>query len=312
MEQTVIRPNITLYKPPKKRFGGCFGLFIETKEGNVLIDGNFPEVPMRQFLNKNKVDFYFVTHFHMDHTAHVHYIEEWTDAKILMPKQEAHIIEDLDNLIEFAGIAAAGLTDAWRDFGNKMLKFKPCKSVEPFTPGETFTFEDITLSTIHLPGHSPGHPGFVISNQSNDEKILHVTDLGLDAFGPWYGFIEICSLPAYFQSIDTVETLSQDCKFLVSSHLDVITQNFASYIDHVRHKIIERDDLILNTLKKHRNPLTVEEMNSLDLVFPISKFTPPQQLLYEFWGENFLKHNLNRLLGLGKITQTKGAYSLVD
>ncbi len=314
MEKTIIQPNITLFKPPKQRFGGCYGLVIETgKSEKILIDCNFPGELMDPFLHliNNEVQYYFVTHFHMDHTAHVHLIEEKTSATIFMPKQESHIITDLNNLIEFAGIDKAGLADVWRTFGYKILKFKECKSVEAFTPGTKFQFDDITISTLHLPGHSPGHTGFIISDFSDkEEKILHVADLGLDPFGPWYGFEKICSLPDYFNSIEKVEKLLKDCRYLLSSHTDIFTENFTSIINNVRLKILKREDLILNAIKSSRSPLTLDQLNALELIFPINKFAPPERFLYQFWSKNFLIHHLSRLIAQKKICYVNNAYSI--
>jgi len=312
MEQTDIIPNVSQLKLPKThRFGGSHGLLIEAGiSGNILIDCNFPKQLMRRFLKSlnNRVDYYFVTHFHMDHTAHVHLIEEWTKAAILMPKQEIHCIKDLNNLIEFAGIGAAGLAEHWKEFGYKILKFRECKSVESFTPGTKFTFGDISIQTLHLPGHSPGHTGFIISSSSHKEKILHVADIGLDSFGPWYGFENICSLSAYFESIQKVENLLQDCDFLVSSHTDVFTNNFETSVNQMRLKIMERENLIYNTIKNHKNPISIDQINALDLIFSKNKFSTPQKELYQFWERGFLQHHLARLLKQQKISQTNSNY----
>ncbi len=314
MEKTILSPNITLYMPPKKRFGGCHGVVLETGDsGTVFIDCNFPEILLKPLLKSlgNKLEAYFVTHFHMDHTAHVHLIEESTTTKIFMPKQESHIITDLDHLIEFAGIDKAGLANVWRDFGYKMLKFKPCKEIEPFAPGQKFEFGDIIINTIHLPGHSPGHVGFIIVDNIHGEKFLHVSDLGLDLFGPWYGFLTVCSLPDYFKSISFIRNLKKDYRVLLSSHTNAITQNFDACYNHITNKILQRENMIMNILKSSPGGLTLDQLSSTDLIFPMSKLKPLEIPLYQFWQKNFVQHHLQRLLLNGSINQKADLYSAV-
>ncbi|HUY01631.1 MAG TPA: MBL fold metallo-hydrolase [Candidatus Deferrimicrobium sp.] len=312
MEQINIYPGIWLIKPPRSQtFGGCYGLVIKSdRDEIILIDCNFPKELMEKFLLSldNQVDYYFITHFHMDHTANVHFIEEWTEADILMPQQEIHCIRNLNNLIEFVGANTTALKDAWKHFGYEMLQFKECQSARPFNPGTLFTFGNVSLQTLHLPGHSPGHTGFIISNSSSKDRILHVADLGIDSFGPWYGNMIICNLSDYLQSIQKVETLIQDCNILLSCHTDAFTSNFQSIIEGMRIKIIVRDGLLLNAIKGHLNPITLEELKALDLFFSKNKFSPLQRQLYSFWEENFLQHHLIRLIQQQKIIQDQDTF----
>ncbi|NVM53775.1 MAG: MBL fold metallo-hydrolase [Candidatus Helarchaeota archaeon] len=304
MEQMSILPNISLFKQPKsKTFGKSYGVYINTDEHtNILIDCNFPEKNLNPFLGsiENQVDYYFITHFHLDHTSHVQLIEErFPDATILMPRQEIECITDLNYLMEFAGISRAGFADEWRTFAYKILGFKECKSVQPFNPGTKFRFGSTTLQTIHLPGHSPGHTGFCITDDTHEGNILHVSDIGIDSFGPWYGFLNICSLADYFQSVEKLEKLIQKSTFMISSHSDLLTESFGYYLNQIRVKIAHRDEIILQSLND--NPaLTLERLNALNLIFPKGKLPPLLKKLFYFWEECFLLHHLKRLFEQGR------------
>ena len=64
------------------------------------------------------------------------------------------------------------------------LGFEELESVEGFKAGREFIFGDIIISTIPLPGHSPGHTGYVIKrNGTSYRPVLFVADIGLGEFG---------------------------------------------------------------------------------------------------------------------------------
>ncbi|MET7612000.1 MBL fold metallo-hydrolase [Streptomyces seoulensis] len=52
-----------------------------------------------------------------------------------------------------------------------------------FTDGTVFDLGGRTVTVVHLPGHTPGHSGFLIE----PDGFLFVADIDLTSFGPFYG-----------------------------------------------------------------------------------------------------------------------------
>ncbi|MFF9375812.1 MBL fold metallo-hydrolase [Streptomyces griseoluteus] len=52
-----------------------------------------------------------------------------------------------------------------------------------FTDGSVFDLGGRTVTVVHLPGHTPGHSGFLIE----PDGFLYVADIDLTSFGPFYG-----------------------------------------------------------------------------------------------------------------------------
>jgi glyoxylase-like metal-dependent hydrolase (beta-lactamase superfamily II) len=94
-----------------------------------------------------------------------------------------------------------------------------------FLPGlGSYALKDIEeisrdeLQAIPAPGHSPGH----YCLYAPATRTVFAGDLGMDSFGPWYGFPH-CNLKEYVASIEKVRALQP--KRVLSSHGPVILEN---------------------------------------------------------------------------------------
>jgi glyoxylase-like metal-dependent hydrolase (beta-lactamase superfamily II) len=105
------------------------------------------------------VKYLLQTHAHIDHVAGL------ADTKDLLPDAPIYMhpldIPWLDKLQEQADM-----------FGIDVRTDSPTVDVE-LQDGQTFKVGDLELSTIHTPGHSPGHVCFHVAS----EKLLFVGDL---------------------------------------------------------------------------------------------------------------------------------------
>ena len=77
-----------------------------------------------------------------------------------------------------------------------------------FGPGEVLDFGKNRFEAMALPGHSPGHLGF----REPRERILFAVDVGLDRFGPWYGFTH-CRLDEYLAAIRNCAATRPGCSW---------------------------------------------------------------------------------------------------
>ncbi|WP_256095539.1 MBL fold metallo-hydrolase [Streptomyces sp. EN23] len=58
-----------------------------------------------------------------------------------------------------------------------------CPDALGFVDGSVFDLGGRTVTVVHLPGHTPGHSGFLIE----PDGFLFVADIDLTSFGPFYG-----------------------------------------------------------------------------------------------------------------------------
>ena len=120
----------------------------------------------------NKIDAYFISHVHLDHVSNIKFYEN-LKIPIYCPKPEDKFI--LNTLLLHDAIGTNEFMKS--EFMVKIIdefRASQLKHVNAFIPGETFTFGKITLETLAIPGHSPGHTGFLVSNTAHPEtkKIL--------------------------------------------------------------------------------------------------------------------------------------------
>ncbi|MBZ0269328.1 MBL fold metallo-hydrolase [bacterium] len=102
------------------------------------------------------------THGHLDHVAgNAALLERW-DVPTRMHPDDTFLVEG------FAEQAAA--------FGLRLTAPPPADG--PLTPGETFSFGDVTLDIRHAPGHSPGHVVLVERGQVISGDVLFAGSIG--------------------------------------------------------------------------------------------------------------------------------------
>lgn len=102
------------------------------------------------------------THGHLDHVAGNAALRERWDVPALMHPDDTFLVEN------FASQAAA--------FGLRLATPPPADG--PLTPGDTFTFGDVTLDIRHAPGHSPGHVVLVEEKQVISGDVLFAGSIG--------------------------------------------------------------------------------------------------------------------------------------
>jgi len=274
-------------------FSCCDGLLIlpkkERNETTIAIDLNIEFEYVKAINNiYGPISTYICSHGHMDHIAHVH---AWEDlgAIIYSPNPEAKTLTDLhefykcyewEEMVEYPII---------EKFGEKN-KYKACKNVRSFTPGDNLKFENIEIETIPLTGHSVSHVGFFLPK----EEILHISCLGfdqlkpgIDGFGPWYGFKQ-CDISQYLDDINKAEIIFlEGAKFLTSSHSYVVKAPDKSPFEYMRRKIKENQQKVDKALMNIKQTSNFEEKIELllkkDIFFPKRKMKDFLYKIYSFW-----------------------------
>jgi hydroxyacylglutathione hydrolase len=128
-----------------------------------------------------------ITHGHWDHLGGVADLAEATGAQVYMPEVERITLERPEEV--FAGV-----------------------SIRPYTPdvllhgGETLELAGISLDTLTVPGHSPGHIAYYAEGCLFSGDVLFAGSVGRTdlPFGDWHTLVEsIRTLTARFAP-DTV------------------------------------------------------------------------------------------------------------
>ena len=228
-----------LEMPKQESWQMINGLFIEGKE-RVLIDGRMGgEDNTVNFIKENRVNRFFISHFHVDHAAGSWRVAAETDCRPALNETEHRYLHSGEHYAQITGYAEAGLIElAEEAFMPKMgLRYMP--SLGSYSLAEIEDISGGRLQAIPAPGHSPGH--FCL--YAPDTESVFAGDLGLDLFGPWYGFPH-CSISDFLKSIEKIRGLR--AKRLFSSHGPVIAKDPDQAIAHCREIIETRHAQIMD------------------------------------------------------------------
>ncbi|NHJ23238.1 MAG: MBL fold metallo-hydrolase [Candidatus Lokiarchaeota archaeon] len=278
---------------PPHYFSCCDGLIILPKKGRnstaIVLDLNIePDLIIKINEIFGPVSDYICSHGHMDHITHVH---QWDalGVKIYAPHPVGTYLLDLHNFFTGYGFDKAMNFSAIQQFA-EINRYLPCNNVLPFNSGDTFEFENLSIETIPLRGHSKAHVGFFIPK----ERILHISCLGYDlmspeskGFGPWYGFEE-CSIDQYIDDIKLVESMFlEKADLLTSSHSNIIKNPDITPFSYMLKRIVENqkivDQAILELKLKTISDENLNELLKIDLFFPKKKMNGFMLEIYTLW-----------------------------
>ena len=294
----------------------CDGILIKNvaNSGNILIDCNFKKRELIHLLKKldNKIEAYFATHVHLDHTNFIHHLEKLKpDVKIYCPIPEHEYLLDIDKFIEANGAIDYGVAELIKEMFYGFMGFKELKSVIGFNPTKEFNFGGIRMQSIHLPGHSPGNIAFIIENTvEKQRKILFAGDIGLETFGAWYGF-KYNSLKQIRADVMRLEELYLNDDFiLVTSHGTKLFENEPEIFKKILDKIDRNEQKVLNAFDT-KNPRGLEDITLQGIIYKketisrLSAMYKDAKKLWFFWEAGFLQNHIDELVEQGKLIEVE-------
>ncbi|GAB4309171.1 MAG: hypothetical protein Kow0069_08100 [Promethearchaeota archaeon] len=316
--------GIFLARPSQTPKWNCNGLVISDLDprggGSVLVDCNFPPDDAANLLDRlgGEVAAHVVTHFHLDHANMVKSWEE-LGVPVFAPAPEAAFFSDVGAFMRENGAVDWGIENAFRAFVEQGLKFRELDHVRPFDPeGARFRVGGGQVQTIHLPGHSPGHVGLLVDppvdavdSDSKAIKVLHVSDVGVEGLGAWYGF-KYCDLSAVRSSAEKAKAAYESTRganggvVLTAGHGEPISPAAAGdAFDSISEKI---DATTRRLLEKFRGG---RALGLPDLVLAgvyyrkssMDKLGPVERGLYAFWEGWTLLHHLEELAERGVLRE---------
>jgi len=199
-------------------------------------------------------------------------------------------------MAEWVGVKGTIYEKDWkismvRDFG-----FREREVAKEVEDGTILGLGEVSIQFVHLPGHTPGHTGFLIPELG----ILFVADMELSPAGPWYH-----NQRADIQSIiDSVEKIRKvPAAFYIPSHgQEIFRADLGSRLDQYLENIFFREKKILEALSV---PRTLDELTSLSL---ISGFRLSKKQVWFLFERNMVEKHLDRLLSQGKISRKGEKY----
>ncbi|MET8967268.1 MBL fold metallo-hydrolase [Streptomyces hydrogenans] len=163
-----------------------------------------------------------------------------------------------------------------------------------FEDGTVFDLGGRTVTVVHLPGHTAGHCGFLIE----PDGFLHVADIDLTSFGPYYGDVgsSLTDFEASMRRCADVEA-----RWYGTAHQKGVVEGaaaFAERLDAFAGVMAARDETLLAFLTE---PRAVEEIARRRLVYR-AHVEGPHVLPVE--RRTAVRH-LDRLVGAGRVAEVE-------
>lgn len=125
------------------------------------------------------IDRIVLTHVHEDHVAG---IARFPEATVTAHEFDVHGVRSLDGLMSIYGMDEAAAA-VFRPIVERDFHFVARPEATGFPSGHRFDLGGVTVTAVHLPGHTRGHTGFLVE----PDGVFVLGDIDLSAFGPYYG-----------------------------------------------------------------------------------------------------------------------------
>ena len=285
MQRTKVADNIEYIEPGKTPFANTSAGLVISSSPKMLIDTNLEREATIELLKTEKPDMAMITHYHIDHSLWGRLVLEHCEADFFIPEAEVGYLTDLDYFIGHCG-RSYGHADEWKVLLKDVIGYKELDRYSTYADGDEFKTGGVTIQCIGTPGHSPGHTSFYIP----EEKILFAGDMGIDRYGPWYGW-EDCSLTSYIESIQRLK--SMDAAVLLTSHNGMVTSNIDEAWDACLRHFFERERFVEERLERG---MTKEQIVEDGIYFKNkSKIVEPMRRLLVIWDSIMIDHHVAML-----------------
>ncbi len=259
----------------------------------LLVDPACEEKTLRHLRANGTVDFLFNTHYHPDH---IRYNRLFPEAQCFIHAEDAPCLRSVDSMAEYVGVQGTAYEKGWRKNLLETFGFQERDGITEIQDGGALDLGGVTIRFIHLPGHTPGHCGFLVPKW----KVFFIGDMELSPAGPWYSNRR-ASIEEIIQSIEKIRRIPAD--HYVPSHGNVVSaKDIGERLDRYLQNIYRREEKILNAVA---TPKTLDEITALSL---ISGFRLAPQVIWYYFEKTMVGKHLERLLRQGKVAQVQGKW----
>jgi glyoxylase-like metal-dependent hydrolase (beta-lactamase superfamily II) len=197
----------------------------------------------------SSVDRILVSHAHEDHVAG---LGLFPHARVHAHEGDLLGIQSLDGIMQVYGMGPE-IDGSWRKELVETYHFVARPDATGFRDGEQFELGGVTVTAVHLAGHTRGHCGFLVE----PDGVFFVGDIDLTGFGPYYGD-HWSSLTEFEESL--VKVRQFDAAHYVTFHQKGVVhgrEQFIEMLDKFAAVIGTREARMLEFL---REPHTIAEM----------------------------------------------------
>jgi glyoxylase-like metal-dependent hydrolase (beta-lactamase superfamily II) len=195
------------------------------------------------------VDRVLVSHAHEDHMVG---LDRFPGAHVHIHHDDLLGVHSLDGLMQVYGMPA-DMTVGWSREVVDTYMYRARPDAAGFADGERFDLGGVTVTCVHLAGHTRGHSGFLVE----PDGVFFVGDIDLTGFGPYYGD-HWSSLVEFEESLVRVREF--DAHTYVTFHQKGVIdgrETFVRMLDDYAAVIARREEAMLAFLAA---PRTVDEM----------------------------------------------------
>lgn len=291
-----IDQHINFIKFPGFEYPHCNCLWIED-DINCLIDTS-PHQNDLGFLLDQRVDLIVNSHGHIDHYLYNHL---FPSSRVMMHRGDEEQVHSAEKYLEIFGFGEFIKDPAVFEFYLKAVQYKTTRIDEYLEEGDVIRLGSTSFRTIHLPGHSPGHCGFMFP----DKGFIFTADIELSAFGPWYANTN-CSIAEFLKSIERVLEMNPD--YIITGHGEgIIKENYRQELKNYRDIIFERQKRIVSLLYKGFN--TIDEIAGQ---YPVYRQLPKPEIIFMLYEKVMVLVHLLYLAESGYVIMDGGRFCLEE
>ncbi len=215
-------------------------MLVRGSEGVVLID---PSLTVRNRAGLGEqIDRVLISHAHEDHLAGLNSV---TTAHVHAHEADLVGVHSLDGIMEVYGISDVAGADQWRAELVEQFQIVGWPDATGFVDGTVWDLGGVTVTALHLPGHTRGHTAFIVE----PDGVAFVGDVDLSSFGPYYGD-HWSDLDEFARSIERVSHV--DARHYVTFHHKGVVDGRAAFVqalDAFGAVIDQRDERLVELLR---------------------------------------------------------------
>jgi glyoxylase-like metal-dependent hydrolase (beta-lactamase superfamily II) len=264
---------------------------------NCLIDSSPGQADM-DYLLEQPIDLIINSHGHIDHYL---YNDRFPQSKVLMHQADQAMAQSADVYLENFGLKTLTQNPVLQRLYLEGVQYRSTRIDQNIEEGQIINLGSTRLQTLHLPGHSPGHCGFLFL----DKGFIFSADIDFSNFGPWYANLN-CSIPDFLESIDRILKMKPD--YIISGHGEaMIKEGLSRRLVAYRDIIFARQERIVELLYRGHHSLA-----DLARQRPIYiKFPRPKEVFFIYEQVMILVH-LRYMQELGQVIQDDQGFYLKE